>query len=128
VIATTGFLRADPIASILIAAFIVPRAWLVLRDAIDVLLEATPRGLDLTEVRRHLLEVPGVVDVHDLHAWTISSGTNVLSVHVVKDPSADAGRVLDALRDCVSGHFDVEHSTFQIEAPEHRGHEGATHP
>jgi cobalt-zinc-cadmium efflux system protein len=127
VIATAGFLRADPIASILIAGFILPRTWRLLRDTIDVLLEATPRGMDLREVRRHLLEVDGVVDVHDLHAWTITSGVNVLSVHVVKSPDADAGRVLDALKDCVGGHFDVEHSTFQIEAPEHRGHEGALH-
>ena len=107
--------------------FILPRTWRLLRDTVDVLLEATPRGMDLDEVRRHLLEVPGVLDVHDLHAWTITSGVNVLSVHVVKAPEADAGRVLDALRDCVGEHFDVEHSTFQIEAPEHRSHEGALH-
>ncbi len=127
VIATTGFERIDPIASILIAAFIIPRTWRLLRDTVDVLLEATPRGMDLDEVRRHLAEVPGVLDVHDLHAWTITSGVNVVSVHVVKAPEADAGRLLDALKDCVGEHFDVEHSTFQLEAPEHRSHEGAMH-
>jgi cobalt-zinc-cadmium efflux system protein len=128
VIATTGFERVDPIASILIAAFIGPRTWRLLRDTVDVLLEATPRGMDLDEVRRHLAAVPGVIDVHDLHAWTITSGVNVVSVHVVKAPDADAGQVLDALKDCVGAHFDVEHSTFQIEAPEHRSHEGTMHP
>jgi cobalt-zinc-cadmium efflux system protein len=92
-----------------------------------VLLEAAPKGVDLAEVRRHLLETPGVGDVHDLHAWTITSGLPVLSAHVVLERGADAGRVLDGLGDCLAGHFDIEHSTFQLEQPEHRGHEGATH-
>jgi cobalt-zinc-cadmium efflux system protein len=78
-------------------------------------------------VRRHLLATPGVSDVHDLHAWTITSGLPVLSVHVVLGRDADAGKVLDGLGDCLAGHFDIEHSTFQLEQPEHRGHEGATH-
>jgi cobalt-zinc-cadmium efflux system protein len=128
VIAAAGFQRADPIASLLIGAFIVPRTWRLLRDVVDVLLESAPRNMDLSEVRRHLLEVPGVIDVHDLHAWTITSGVNVVSVHVVKRRDVDAGPLLDELKDCLTGHFDVEHSTFQIEAPEHRGHEGAFHP
>jgi cobalt-zinc-cadmium efflux system protein len=127
VIAVTGFQAADPIASALIAVLILPRTWRLLREAVDVLLEAAPKGVDLAEVRRHLLETPGVTDVHDLHAWTITSGLPVLSVHVVLERDADAGRVLDGLGACLVGHFDIEHSTFQLEQPEHRGHEGATH-
>jgi cobalt-zinc-cadmium efflux system protein len=127
VIAVTGFQAADPIASALIAVLILPRTWRLLREAVDVLLEAAPKGVDLAEVRRHLLETPGVTDVHDLHAWTITSGLPVLSVHVVLERDADAGRVLDGLGACLAGHFDIEHSTFQLEQPEHRGHEGATH-
>ena len=127
VIAVTGFQAADPIASALIAVLILPRTWRLLREAVDVLLEAAPKGVDLAEVRRHLLETPGVTDVHDLHAWTITSGLPVLSVHVVLERDADAGRVLDGLGACLAGHFDIEHSTFQLEHPEHRGHEGATH-
>jgi cobalt-zinc-cadmium efflux system protein len=127
VIALTGFQAADPIASALIGALILPRTWRLLREAVDVLLEAAPKGVDLAEVRRHLIETPGVTDVHDLHAWTITSGLPVLSVHVVLERDADAGRVLDGLGDCLAGHFDIEHSTFQLEQPEHRGHEGATH-
>jgi cobalt-zinc-cadmium efflux system protein len=127
VIAVTGFQAADPIASALIAVLILPRTWRLLREAVDVLLEAAPKGIDLAEVRRHLVETPGVTDVHDLHAWTITSGLPVLSVHVVLERGADAGRVLDGLGDCLAGHFDIEHSTFQLEQPEHRGHEGATH-
>jgi cobalt-zinc-cadmium efflux system protein len=127
VIAATGFQAADPLASALIGVLILPRTWRLLRDAVDVLLEAAPKGVDLDEVRRHLLETPGVSDVHDLHAWTITSGLPVLSVHVVLGREADAGKVLDGLGDCLAGHFDIEHSTFQLEQPEHRGHEGATH-
>jgi cobalt-zinc-cadmium efflux system protein len=127
VIAVTGFRAADPIASALIGVLILPRTWRLLREAVDVLLEAAPKEVDLDEVRRHLLETPGVTDVHDLHAWTITSSLPVLSVHVVLERDADAGRVLDGLGDCLAGHFDIEHSTFQLEHPEHRGHEGATH-
>jgi cobalt-zinc-cadmium efflux system protein len=127
VIALSGFQAADPIASALIGVFILPRTWRLLREAVDVLLEAAPKGVDLDEVRRHLLEAPGVADVHDLHAWTITSGLPVLSAHVVVDRDADAGAVLDGLAACLTGHFDIEHSTFQLELPEHRGHEGATH-
>jgi cobalt-zinc-cadmium efflux system protein len=127
VIALTGLRAADPIASAVIAVAILPRTWRLLREAVDVLLEAAPKGADLAEVRRHLVETPGVTDVHDLHAWTITSGLPVLSVHVVLERDADAGQVLDGLGACLAGHFDIEHSTFQLEQPEHRGHEGATH-
>jgi cobalt-zinc-cadmium efflux system protein len=127
VIALTGFQAADPIASALIGVLILPRTWRLLREAVDVLLEAAPKGVDLAEVRQHLIGTPGVTDVHDLHAWTITSGLPVLSVHVVLARGADAGKVLDGLGDCLAGHFDIEHSTFQLEQPEHRGHEGATH-
>ncbi|NDL58771.1 cation diffusion facilitator family transporter [Phytoactinopolyspora mesophila] len=131
VIIATGFLRADAIASILIGVMILPRAWLLLRDVLNVLLEATPKGVDLDEVRQHMLDVPGIVDVHDLHAWTITSGVPVLSAHVVVDELqlAECGSesILDGLHDCLAGHFDIEHSTFQIEPRGHADHEYAQH-
>jgi cobalt-zinc-cadmium efflux system protein len=131
VVWATGETRADPVASLLIAALIVPRALGLLREAGDVLLEATPRAVDLAEVRRHMLSQPGVVDVHDLHAWTITSGMPVLSAHVTVAESAlgDAcgGGVLDRLQACLRHDFDVEHSTFQLEPAGHRGHEAADH-
>jgi cobalt-zinc-cadmium efflux system protein len=124
----TGFQRADAIASALVGLLILPRTWKLLREALDVLLEAAPKGVDLAEVRRHLLEDRGVVEVHDLHAWTITSGMPVLSAHiVVSDPSA-SGQVLDRLCDCLRGHFDIDHSTIQVEPAGHRHHEGTTHP
>ncbi|HEY3438875.1 MAG TPA: cation diffusion facilitator family transporter, partial [Actinotalea sp.] len=132
VIATTGYTRADPIASVGIGLFILPRAWSLLRDVLDVLLEATPEGLDLATVRQHIREVPGVVDVHDLHAWTITSGVPVLSAHVVVDQACiDAGRtgqVLDQLTACLGEHFDTEHCTFQVEPVGHGAHEAHQHP
>jgi cobalt-zinc-cadmium efflux system protein len=129
VVATTGWVRADAVASLLIAALIVPRAVVLLREAVHVLAEGAPRGLDLEELRRHLAGVPGVVDVHDLHVWTITSGMPVLSAHVVvSDAVVTAGgcgdgSVLDRLATCVGDHFDVEHSTFQIEPAGHVAHE-----
>jgi cobalt-zinc-cadmium efflux system protein len=105
IIALTGYTRADAIASAVIALLILPRTWSLLRDAVDVLLEATPRGLDLDAVRGHILQAEGVADVHDLHAWTITSGIPVLSAHVVLKPGAVAPDVLDELCACLAGDF-----------------------
>jgi cobalt-zinc-cadmium efflux system protein len=129
VVGLTGFRRADPIAAGLIGLLIVPRTWRLLREALAVLLEFTPRDVDLDDVRSHLLATPGVLDVHDLHAWTITSGLPVLSAHVVVADEAytDCGRVLDRLGDCLAGHFDVEHCTFQLEPTTHAAHESQLH-
>lgn len=127
VIMTTGFTRADPVVSLLIAVLILPRSYGLLRDAVNVLLETTPAHLDLDDVRDHLREVPGVVDVHDLHAWTITSGMPVLSAHVTVTDSCleerGVGPLLDEFSGCVASHFDVDHVTFQIEPESHRDHE-----
>jgi cobalt-zinc-cadmium efflux system protein len=124
VIAATGFTRADPIASLAVGFLILPRTWQLLREAVDVLLEASPRGIDLNELG-------GVRGVHELHAWTITSGLPVLSAHVVVDAEilADgrSGVMLDRLQDCLRGHFDVEHSTFQLELAGHVDHEDPMH-
>ena len=131
VIAVTGWTHADTVASLAIGVLVLPRAWHLLREALDVLLEAAPRGVDLGTVREHILGVDGVVGVHDLHAWTITSGLPVLSAHVVVTDEALAaghgGRVLDALCSCLGSHFDVEHCTFQLEARSHAGHEAPVH-
>jgi cobalt-zinc-cadmium efflux system protein len=131
VIMATGFRRADPVASLLIAVLILPRSFRLLREAVSVLLETTPAHLDLDDVREHLRRVAGVVDVHDLHAWTITSGVPVLSAHVTveRDVLGDGcgGGMLDRLHHCLREDFDVEHSTFQLEPAGHRDHEGADH-
>lgn len=127
VIATTGWQRADAAASIAIAVLIAPRALSLLRSVAKVLLEGTPDDLRLAEVRTHLEGVDGVVAVHDLHAWTITSGVPVLTAHVVVDDRvlapAEFCTVLDSLQGCLRGHFDVDHSTFQIEPVSHDDHD-----
>jgi cobalt-zinc-cadmium efflux system protein len=119
IILTTGWTQADAVASIIVAVLIIPRTVALLRESMDVLMEATPRGVDLDHVRQHILDAPGVNDVHDLHAWTITSGMNVVSAHVVLTPDAQAGDVLDHLGRCLADDFDINHSTFQLETPEH---------
>jgi cobalt-zinc-cadmium efflux system protein len=123
VIATTGWVQADAVASIAIGLLIAPRAYSLLREVVHVLLEGTPRSVDLAGVRRHLEEVAHVTAVHDLHAWTITSGAPALTAHVVVAPAAlepaAYHALLDALRDCLQGHFDVSHSTFQVEPEGH---------
>ncbi len=127
----TGWTPFDAIASLLIVVVIIPRAWSLLREVVDVLLEATPHGVDLAEVREHIKRVRGVVDVHDLHAWTITSGVPVLSAHVIVDNACiiegRSGEVLDRLGECLGGHFDVSHCTFQLEPVGHQEHEAAHH-
>ena len=127
IIRFTGFVQADAIASVVIGVLILPRTYGLLREAIDILLEATPKNVDMGEVRRHILEAPGVHDVHDLHAWTITSGLNVLSAHVVVDEGAGHAEVLDALCRCLSTQFDIEHSTFQLETTDRQPLEEALH-
>lgn len=127
VIHLTGFVQADAIASILIGLLILPRTYGLLREAIDVLLEATPKHMDMSKVRAHILEAEGVRDVHDLHAWTITSGLHVLSAHVVVEEGARHADVLDALCRCLSSQFDIDHSTFQLETRDRQPLEEGSH-
>ncbi len=132
VVLTTGFDRADSIASLLIAVLILPRAWSLLRDCLGVLLESAPPGLDVEAVRAHLASAAGVTAVHDLHAWSITSGMHALSAHVTVTDEALAsrgvGEILDELGECVSSHFGIDHTTFQVEPESHQEHEpGGAH-
>ena len=132
IIATTGWLRVDALASLLIGGLIIPRTFGLLRETVDVLLESTPKGLDLSAVRARILRVPHVQDVHDLHASQVATGLPVLTAHVVVDDSCfldgHLGPMLDELQHCLDTDFDVEHSTLQFEAASHAEHEHDTHP
>ena len=133
IILLTGFYQADAIAALIIGALIVPRAVALLRETLSVLLETTPKGVDLADLRDHFLELDHVRDVHDLHVSQIATGLPVLTAHVVVDESCfndgHAPRMLDELQECVAKHFDVpiEHATFQLEPVGHGAHEHPTH-
>ncbi|WP_243074621.1 cation diffusion facilitator family transporter [Microbacterium sp. SS28] len=126
VVITTGWVQADAVASLLIAAMIVPRAVGLLREVFSVLSESSPKGVHVQEIRDHILSTPGVVDVHDVHVWQLTRGAPVFSAHVVVDAAAlegQSGRILEDLQGCLARHFDVEHSTFQLEGAGHIEHD-----
>ena len=131
IILATGFTRADAIASLLVVGLMLKAAAELLRDSGRILLEAAPKTMNLDDVRAHLLATEHVRGLHDLHAWTVTSDLPALSAHIVIDDSCfrdgHAPRLLDKLQACLAGHFDVEHSTFQLEAAAHAGHETGTH-
>lgn len=132
-VTTLGWDRADAVAGIAVALLIAPRTLAILGATTRVLLESTPEGLDLTAVRRHILALPHVVDVHDLHASQIATGLPVLTAHVTMEDrcfeSGHAADILGELQDCVAEHFEVsvEHSTFQVEPESHAARERARH-
>jgi cobalt-zinc-cadmium efflux system protein len=115
VILTTGWLQADPIVSILIGLLVLASAWTILRDSTQILLEATPRGMDATEIGRRLAGAPGVVEVHDLHVWTITSGFPALSAHVLVRPGEDCHGRRRELERLLHDEFGIEHTTLQVD-------------
>ena len=131
VVITTGFRRADPIASLAVVLLMLLAGSRLLRASGRILLEAAPESFDLEEVRAHLLETPHVTDVHDLHAWVLTSELPALSAHVVVSEACfedgRAPKLLDDLQACLAGHFDVDHSTFQLEPAGHTEHEPHHH-
>jgi len=131
VILTTGWLPADAIVSLLIAAMIIPRALGLLREVFAVLVEGAPKGVEVPDIRRHILETPGVVDVHDVHVWQLTRGAPVFSAHVIvaDEVLAEGGsaEILANLQSCLADHFDVEHSTFQLEPAGYSEHDDVRH-
>lgn len=135
VIAMTGFQRADAIAGLFIATLIVPRAFLLMRETTNVLMEFAPKGLDLDDVRAHILKLEHVRDVHDLHASTIATGLPIITAHVVVEDECftdgHAAEMLRSVKECVAKHFEVSvnHSTFQIETAQiSEDEDGIKHP
>ena len=130
-IITTGWRYADPVVGVGIGLFIIPRTWKLLRQAVNVLLEATPPHIALADVERAMREVPGVQAVHDLHAWTLTSGKYAMSGHVVVDDLAATDRILPELHARLHERFGLDHTTIQPESPagvqvrpQHAGEEG----
>lgn len=119
ILLATGWRYADPIIGVAIGLFILPRTWNLTRQALRILLEVAPPHLDPAEVQIRLEALPGVVEVHDLHIWTITSGMESASAHLVLDPDAPYGTVLQSVRDLLHDEYDIEHTTIQCEPGTH---------
>ena len=117
IIRNTGWYVVDPILSILIGALIIWTAWDVIRESLNTLLEGTPRGIASREVAESLRRVPGVIDVHDLHVWSLGSGTHALSCHAMIDdmPPSASGQILKQLNEVLAHEFQINHTTIQFE-------------
>ena len=112
---TTGWYYADPIISAGIGLFILPRTWMLLKDAVGVLLEGTPSDVNLVSLRDSIAGVQGVASVHDLHVWSLTSGVNAMSVHTVLADHALHDEVLAAVQKRVKHDFKIAHATVQVE-------------
>ncbi|MBX0301406.1 cation diffusion facilitator family transporter [Cryobacterium sp. 1639] len=116
---TTGWQYADPIIGVGIGLFILPRTWKLTRQALRILMEVAPPHLDLAEINRQILAIPGVVGVHDLHVWTITSGMESASGHVAIDPDSRYQDVLDSVLSLLQDKYQISHATIQCEPAEH---------
>ena len=115
VILLTGWMWADPVAGALIALFILPRTWALLRQAVNILLEGAPPHLDVREIEDAMAAAPAVRRVHDLHVWTLTSGREAMSAHVVVEAGAPSDRILEDLHLILHARFGIDHTTIQIE-------------
>jgi cobalt-zinc-cadmium efflux system protein len=115
VILTTGWVEADPLVSVLIGVLVLASAWSILRDSTEILLESTPRGVDADALGRRLAAAPGVVEVHDLHVWTITSGFPALSAHVLVRPGEDCHGRRRELERLLQDEFGIDHTTLQVD-------------
>jgi cobalt-zinc-cadmium efflux system protein len=115
VILVTGWEYADPIAGVVIAFLVLASSWTVLRDSVHILLEGAPRGIDAAALGRRLAEMPGVVDVHDLHVWTITSGFHAMSAHVLVERGDDCHARRRELEEVLLREYGIEHTTLQVD-------------
>jgi cobalt-zinc-cadmium efflux system protein len=115
VILATGWNYADPLAGALIGLLVLASSWTVLRDSVHILLEGAPPGLDARELGRRLAEMPGVVDVHDLHVWTITSGFQALAAHVLVERGDDCHARRRELEEVLLREYGIEHTTLQVD-------------
>ncbi|MDR6156684.1 cobalt-zinc-cadmium efflux system protein [Chryseobacterium sp. SLBN-27] len=112
---TTQWYYADPIISAAIGLLIIPRTLKLLMEAVNVLLEGTPKDVDISKLRASLEELPGIKELHDLHVWSLTSGVNAMSAHVIADDNKNRNEILQILKDKATTDFKITHTTFQIE-------------
>jgi cobalt-zinc-cadmium efflux system protein len=121
IIAATSWYWVDSVIAIGIGLFILPRAYALGREALRILVESAPAHIDVDHVARDLEQLDGVVEAHDLHVWTITSGMDAMSVHLQVRPGADTHAVLDQARDLLRDHHQITHATVQVEPSDHEG-------
>lgn len=121
VIAVTDWEPIDAIVAIAIGGWIIPRAWRLAASAVRILIQAAPVGFDVGRLQTDLAAVPGVVDVHDLHVWTLTSDMDVASAHLMVAVGTDPHGVLDRARDVLRQRYDIAHATLQVEPDDHTG-------
>ena len=119
-----GWNWADPLASVLIGLLVLYSSWALLRETVAVLMEGAPGHIDVDEVRTSLVELPGVLDAHDLHVWTITSGMVALSAHVHAAPDRPQGRLLSDIREMLHHAYGIDHVTVQVEPEGFRACDG----
>lgn len=118
----TGWTIVDPIVAVLIGLWVLPRTWSLMRQSGNILMQGVPDGLDLDAVRKALAEFPGVVEIHDVHAWALGSKEAVLTAHVVVADGSSLSGVHDQLADMLDTKFEIEHATLQVEAKSDSDH------
>lgn len=116
----TGWVYADPLFAALIGLFILPRAWRLGHQALRILVQAAPPGIDLDRIQSELGSIPGVLDVHDLHVWTLTSEMDVATVHLMTSATTDPHPVLDRARDILQDNHGIAHATLQVEPETHQ--------
>jgi cobalt-zinc-cadmium efflux system protein len=121
----TGWYYADPILSTLIGLIILPRTWILLKESVGILLEGTPKDINIPELRQSLSKLKGVAGIHDLHVWVLTSGVNAMSVHVVLEEGQLSDAVLKTLQQHIRSNFNISHTTIQVEGKDFE--EDATH-
>jgi cobalt-zinc-cadmium efflux system protein len=121
VVQFTGWLQADPLIAIALGLFVLPRGYRLGREAVRILVQAAPPHLDIETIRRSLGSLPGVIDIHDLHVWTLTSGMEVASAHLMIGNDRDPHDTLDGARDLLVQEFRIAHATLQVEPEAHTG-------
>lgn len=112
---TTGWYYADPIISAGIGLFILPRTWILLKDAVGVLLEGTPSDVNIASLKETVLKIEGVIDLHDLHVWSLTSGMNAMSAHVAIKEGVSAKKMMEDIQATIKAGFKIEHTTIQVD-------------
>jgi cobalt-zinc-cadmium efflux system protein len=112
-----GWYYADPIISAAIGLFIFPRTWQLIKEATAVLLEGTPKDVDLDNLRKCVLAIPGVENMHDLHVWSLTSGVNAMSAHIVIQEDVVQNEILKKVTELIASEFKISHTTLQLELP-----------